>query len=175
MNLSDEDVRDILELVDSLPYDELRVRTAGFSLTLRRTADGTWTQETEVLSPPRVVGGPTGPEAAADVPASTGTPPAPASADGARSRDTAKAVDGRALRAVRTPLLGTFYRAPRPGAPPFVEVGDQVDDSTVVGIVETMKLMNPVHAGVSGTVFEVCLADAQFAEQDTVLMRVAAP
>jgi acetyl-CoA carboxylase biotin carboxyl carrier protein len=74
---------------------------------------------------------------------------------------------------VRSPLPGTFYRAPKPGAPPFVEVGSQVGEETVVAIVETMKMMNPIPAGLRGTVAAIELADAEFAEQDTVLMRIA--
>ncbi|MGA8457854.1 MAG: biotin/lipoyl-containing protein, partial [Streptosporangiaceae bacterium] len=81
---------------------------------------------------------------------------------------------GAGLTDVRAPLLGTFYRAPRPGAPPFVAVGSLVGPDTVVCIIETMKLMNSVTAGVSGTVAEILLANAQFAEQDTVLMRIRA-
>ena len=78
------------------------------------------------------------------------------------------------MREVRAPLLGTFYRAPQPGAPPYVEIGSQVAADTVVAIIETMKLMNPVYAGTAGTVSEICLDDGQFAEQDAVLMRVSA-
>jgi acetyl-CoA carboxylase biotin carboxyl carrier protein len=59
------------------------------------------------------------------------------------------------LHEVRAPLVGTFYRAPQPGAEPFVQVGSRVEETTVVGIVETMKLMNPVLAGVAGTVVEI--------------------
>ena len=80
--------------------------------------------------------------------------------------------DGRELVAVRAPLPGTFYRAPRPGAAPFVEVGSQVDPDTVVGIVETMKLMNSVSAGVDGTVAEICLRNAEFAAHGTTLLRI---
>jgi acetyl-CoA carboxylase biotin carboxyl carrier protein len=78
------------------------------------------------------------------------------------------------VREVRAPLLGTFYRAPQPGAPPYVEIGSQVAVDTVVAIIETMKLMNPVYAGTVGTVSEICLDDGQFAEQGAVLMRVSA-
>ena len=59
-----------------------------------------------------------------------------------------------------------------PGAPPFVEVGSRVEPDTVVAIVETMKLMNSVPAGVGGTVAEILLANAEFAERDAVLMRI---
>ena len=76
--------------------------------------------------------------------------------------------------AVRAPLPGTFYRAPRPGAEPFVEVGSRVSAETVVCIVETMKLMNSVHAGVGGVVAEICLGNAEFAANGATLMRIEA-
>ncbi len=76
--------------------------------------------------------------------------------------------------AVRAPLPGTFYRAPRPGAAPFVEVGSQVGTDTVIGIVETMKLMNSVHAGVAGTVAEFCVANGEFAGHGATLLRIRA-
>ncbi len=74
--------------------------------------------------------------------------------------------------AVHPPLLGTFYRAPKPGAPPFVDVGDRVDEDAVVGIVETMKMMTPVHAGVRGTVVEFRTDNGEFADVDAVLVLV---
>ena len=78
------------------------------------------------------------------------------------------------LVAVRAPLPGTFYRAPRPGAAPFVEVGSRVEADTVIGIVETMKLMNSVHAGVAGVVARFCVANAEFAAQGAELLRIRA-
>jgi acetyl-CoA carboxylase biotin carboxyl carrier protein len=74
------------------------------------------------------------------------------------------------MAAVPAPLPGTFYRAPRPGAAPFVEVGDEVREDTVVAIVETMKLMNSVHAGTRGRVSEICLENAEPVGQGTTLM-----
>ncbi len=76
------------------------------------------------------------------------------------------------LVAVRAPLPGTFYRAPRPGAAPFAEVGSRVGADTVIGIVETMKLMNPVHAGVAGVVAEFCVGNAEFAAHGATLLRI---
>ena len=72
--------------------------------------------------------------------------------------------------AVRAPLPGTFYRAPRPGAAPFVEVGDEVREDTVVAIVETMKLMNSVPAGTRGRVAEIFVENAEPVGQGTILM-----
>ena len=162
MELTNEDVADILALLDSLPYDELDLQTPRFRLTLRR-APGGWTQSTQVL-------------AAAERLATAGTATADEAevvgeADGDGNED--EGLD-EGLVAVRAPLPGTFYRAPRPGAAPFVEVGSRVDADTVIGIVETMKLMNSVHAGVAGVVAGFCVANAEFAAQGAALLRIRA-
>jgi biotin carboxyl carrier protein len=75
--------------------------------------------------------------------------------------------------AIAAPLPGTFYHAPQPGAPPFVAVGDEVGPETVVGIVETMKLMNPVHAGRAGTVAEMIVPNATMVAKGQPLIRLA--
>ena len=160
MSLSNEDVGDILRLLDSSPYDELHLQTHRFALTLRRGRDGGWTQETQSFGQPHLVG--TGSEVAAATPA------------GGNARATAPAQPREGLHEVTSPLIGTFYRAPKPGAPPFVEVGSPVEPETVVGIIESMKMMISVHAGVQGTIAEICLDDAQFAEQGAVLLRIDA-
>jgi acetyl-CoA carboxylase biotin carboxyl carrier protein len=157
VTISHEDVQDILRLLDTLPFNELTLETSHFTLRLQRAADGGWSQETQVPSRP-----------AAAAPAAAGPVPAGAPTAGGTHADAGPGQD------VRAPLPGTFYRAPQPGAPPYVEVGSQVDADTVVAIIETMKLMNPVYAGATGTVSEICLDDGQFAEQDAVLMRVGA-
>ena len=74
--------------------------------------------------------------------------------------------------AIRAPMLGTFYRAQAPGGPPFVEVGERVEPDTVVCLIEVMKMMNPVPAGVAGTIVEVCAENAELVEHDVPLFRV---
>jgi acetyl-CoA carboxylase biotin carboxyl carrier protein len=155
VTLTPDDVADILRLLDSTPYDELHLETSRFSLSLRRDGYG-WTQESRSLDTPYLV------DAAAPVVADEA--PAPVEEP---SRE--------GLVEVTTPILGTFYRSPKPGAPPFVEVGSPVEPETVVGIVETMKMMNSVYAGARGTVAELCRADAEFAEAGSVLLRIAVP
>ena len=152
MSLSPDDVRDVLRVLDSSGLDELHLELADLSLTVRRSGAAGWTAEQQVVRAP-VVEHASAPIAAAEA--------APAQAD-----------VGEGLVAVRPPLLGTFYRAPQPGAPPFVDVGDEVADETVVGVVETMKMMTPVHAGVRGTVVEFRLGNGEFAEADSVLLLV---
>ena len=160
MSLTPEDVQDILNLLDALPVDELDLQTGRFRLTLRRSADGQWTQPG--TKPDESTPEPAAPEAP-DV-----SVPEPAAPEG-----EPPASETAGLAEVRSPLPGTFYRAPKPGASPFVEVGSRVGEDTVVGIIETMKMFNPVPAGTAGLVASIELADAEFAEQDTVLMRIA--
>ncbi|MEG3632537.1 acetyl-CoA carboxylase biotin carboxyl carrier protein [Micromonospora palythoicola] len=78
---------------------------------------------------------------------------------------------GPAARAsVRSPMVGTFYRSPQPGAAPFVAVGDLVRPGQVVGIVEAMKLMNEIAADRPGRVVEILVADGQPVEYDQPLV-----
>lgn len=75
--------------------------------------------------------------------------------------------------AVFAPLAGTFYRAPLPGAPPFVEVGSVVSQGDVVGILEIMKLMNHVTAPCAGVIKEICAGNEEFVEFGHVLAVIA--
>jgi len=83
----------------------------------------------------------------------------------------APATDG-AGHTITAPMPGTFYRAEGPGMDPFVEVGAQVEPDTVVCIIEIMKMMNSVPAGVSGTIVEICAEDAQLVGDGAPLFRV---
>src|SRR5262245_21348401 len=96
----------------------------------------------------------------APLPAEPESPPAPV-----------PSVDG-ALDLVAAPMLGVFYRAPAPGAPPFVEVGTRVEPQTVVCLIEVMKMMNSVPAGVLGTIVEVCAVNAELVENGAPLFQV---
>lgn len=152
--LTPEDVAEIVAILDGSGYATLDIRTARFALKVARSGEG-WTQEWDH-------------SAAAAQPFGSGTvataaPPVAAAPD----------PEGEGIP-VRPPLPGTFYRAPQPGAPPFVEIGDLVEPDTVVGIIETMKLMNPVHAGTAGRIAAILVADAALIDGDAVLMRVVA-
>ena len=74
------------------------------------------------------------------------------------------------MRAIEAPMVGTFYRASAPGAKPFVETGDRVERETVVCIIEVMKLMNSIRAGVSGTVREIRVENGEPVEFRQVLL-----
>jgi acetyl-CoA carboxylase biotin carboxyl carrier protein len=160
VNLTQDDVQEILRLLDASSFEEMHLETERFKLTLRRSGSGGWTQERRTLSVPQSAAVTPAKEVALAAADTT----APATGD-------AGAIDSNAIE-VRTPIVGTFFRAPKPGAAPFVEVGSSVMAETVIGIVETMKLMNSVHAGAAGEVVEIRTADGQFVEQGQVLMRL---
>ncbi len=73
---------------------------------------------------------------------------------------------------VVSPMVGTFYRAPSPESPPFVEVGTRVSEGTTLCIIEAMKLMNELEAEVSGTIAEICVENAEPVEYGQVLFRI---
>jgi len=194
VDLTNDDVADILALLDSLPYDSLDLRTDKFRLTLRRAPGGGWTEESELLAEPTTVtpAAPAAPAASAasaspttsTTPASSTAPitdsPAPLTTSTTPISSTTTpasevnsghgTADG--LVAVVAPLPGTFYRAPRPGAPPFVEVGVAVGPDTVVAIIETMKLMNSVPAGTAGRVARICVENGELAALGATLMLI---
>jgi acetyl-CoA carboxylase biotin carboxyl carrier protein len=159
VDLTNEDVADVLALLDSLPYDSFDLETSRFRLTLRRAAGG-WTEESQVLTEPTVLA------LAPDIVTGLASAAPPSAATQAGE------APGDGLAAVTAPLPGTFYRAPRPGADPFVQVGDTVAADTVVAIVETMKLMNPVHAGTAGRVARIPLDNGDFAPLGITLMLI---
>jgi acetyl-CoA carboxylase biotin carboxyl carrier protein len=156
VDLTPDDLRDVLHAMDSSGLDELHLELADLTVTVRREGAAGWTAEQQVLRSPVL-------HRDTDRDADPAAAPPP-------ERPRAEVPAG--MVAVHPPLLGTFYRAPRPGEPPFVEVGDEIADDTVVGIVETMKMMTPVHAGVRGTVVEFRTGNGEFAEKDAVLLVV---
>ncbi|GIJ31460.1 acetyl-CoA carboxylase biotin carboxyl carrier protein [Micromonospora sediminimaris] len=108
---------------------------------------------------PGVPSGPTGSGVAASAPRPPAEPPAAPPAASPANRTS-----------VRSPMVGTFYRSPQPGAAPFVAVGDQVRPGQVVGIVEAMKLMNEIVADRPGRVVEILAVDGQPVEYDQPLV-----
>ncbi len=166
MSLHHEDVVRILALLDASHFDELRLETAGYKLHLRRSAAATAADEGNgaVASTGMVPQGADAQTAlgAAAPQAASAPPPAPPATGSAA-----------ATVPVKAPMLGTFYGAPQPGAAPFVAIGSTVEPDTVIGIVEVMKLMNAVSAGVAGVVVEIVAKDGTLVEYGEALLRVA--
>ena len=177
MHLRPEDVQDIVSLLDSLSQDEFELRTSELHVTVRRAGREGWTQESRVLSEPNVVATDIARDAKVGAAVTVGADTATVDSAEPTARDTPRrtAQDDPVwpgLMGIRAPLPGTFYRAPKPGADPYVQVGSRVEEDTVVGLLETMKLFNSVHANVRGEVVEFLIDDAEPADQDAVLILV---
>jgi acetyl-CoA carboxylase biotin carboxyl carrier protein len=179
-NLTYEDLLRIVELIKSSEqFSEFRLKIGEIEIELRRRLDGT------------------SPAAARESRAATARESAPAetssteSAHAERERDdaalagapaqgrSAPQIDAGTIAAwpagsivVRAPMVGTFYRAPEPGTPPFVEVGQAVEPDTTVCIIEVMKLMNSIPAGVRGVVARVLVEDGAPVDTDAPLIVV---
>jgi acetyl-CoA carboxylase biotin carboxyl carrier protein len=99
------------------------------------------------------------------------TLPASAAPQPAASVAPAPAVNNK-LYEVKSPIVGTFYRAPAPDAAPFVQVGSHVDSGSVLCIVEAMKLMNEIECDVAGTVAKILVENGQPVEYDQTLFLI---
>jgi acetyl-CoA carboxylase biotin carboxyl carrier protein len=166
MALTDDDVREILRIIDESAVDELQIETEGFSLHVSKGAGAD--AHSGVAATPRAA-----PERAS-APAASASAAASVGARGTAGAPTAEAGADDGLVFVPSPMLGTFYRAESPGAAAFVEVGARVEPDTTVCIIEVMKMMNSVPAGVSGVVAEICAENGQLVEYGEPLFRVTA-
>ena len=160
--LSPEDVAEIVSILDRTPYDRIDIRSNRFSLAVIRSGEG-WVQSWE--GPTAACGSPA--ESSAESPVEKSVPTAQDD-----SESSSADFEDEGVQTVRALLPGTFYRAPQPGAAPFIEVGSNVLPDSVVGIIETMKLMTPVHAGVSGVVDAILVENATVVDAAAALVRV---
>jgi acetyl-CoA carboxylase biotin carboxyl carrier protein len=149
------ELRELLLAVNETDISELTLENEGFKLTMRRGSQpvvvttlaapaATMAEASHAVVAPVAANGP-----------STSLPPADLK-----------------LFEIKSPIVGTFYRAPGPDDAPFVEVGDRIKSGQAICIVEAMKVMNEIEADVSGEVVEILVQNSQPVEFDQVLMRV---
>ena len=151
MELSEDDVLHILKLIDESKFDYFQLEVGELKITVSKG------------DPIPLAGAAAQPAAANSAPAPAPAAPAkPIAAPAAPAAKTAAIPEGMA--AITAPLLGTFYIAPEPGAPPFVKVGQQITEDTTVGLIEVMKVFNSVRATVKGTIVELVAQNGQFVE-----------
>ena len=158
MTLTAADVAEIMRLVEQSKFDELNLEIDGIKLTLRRAVASAKFVPSVTTQPGRL-------DAAADTADTAGA------VGSAAHCEIAAPVDA-SLKDITSPMLGTFYRAPKPGSAPFVEIGSVVHEDSVIAIIEVMKLMNTVRAGAKGVITQILPADETLVEFGEVLMRM---
>ncbi len=171
MSLTHDDVLAILEIIDASPYDEVHIEHGDLKLHVRKRGDGSSLESARGLSRPAEGAAqnraPLQPAAQAHVSSTVPSPREQAPPD-----QTAQPQLAEGLVAVRAPMLGTFYRAPAPGEPPFVEVGDKVAPGDTVCLMEVMKLFNSVQAGIAGTVVKIAVENGSMVEHGQALLLI---
>ena len=140
-----QEILDLVKAWSDSGLESASLEIGDFSLRVSRAADTTGSPVATAPSP--AVAPAEAPAAVPAVPAAPGTP-------------------------VPAPMIGVFYRSPAPGKPPYVEPGAVVEASTTIGLIEVMKLMSPVTAGVAGTLVAFDVADNQQVEFGQTLARV---
>jgi acetyl-CoA carboxylase biotin carboxyl carrier protein len=153
-----EDLENLIEIFNQSGWDELHLEAEGIEIFL--------SNDPAALAP-RQVGGTAAPIGTVAQAASPTLMPA-AAVSVAGPTGHAPIPEGQV--AIRAPNLGTFYRAPKPGAPPYVELGQQIEIITEVCLIEVMKLFTPVQGNVRGIVREIRARDGQMVEFDEVLI-----
>ncbi len=174
MDLTEEDIIQILDLIDKSSFDYFQLRMGDLNLTVSRG-------DIDLSMAPAIVSAAPAPavEAAAPPPAAAPEPTAapepvapPASAAAPEPAAPAPPASTEGLVPVYAPMVGTFYAAPEPSAPPFTEVGARVDEDATVGLIEVMKVFNSIRAGANGVIEQILVQNAQFVEYGQALFLI---
>lgn len=163
--LSYQDLIEVIKLVESSPqFEDFRLKYDGVEIELSKTG------RARNIAPPT----PVQPTAMApnNPPPLATTAPVSAPNPVAQSTVNSKTEISAGLIAVKAPMVGTFYRAPEPGAAPFIDVGTAVTKESVVCILEVMKLMNSLTADIDGVVSEILVADGATVEYGQPLVLI---
>ncbi|HVK38928.1 MAG TPA: acetyl-CoA carboxylase biotin carboxyl carrier protein [Candidatus Kapabacteria bacterium] len=161
----------LLEIFDKSSANDLRIEQDGTSIKLSKVPPRREESATHAMAPfgyPQMQMQMAPPQAAPAAPAAAPTPAAPAES-GAGS---APAADTKKYHEIRSPIVGTFYRASSPDAPVFTEVGAEVSPGQVLCIIEAMKLMNEIECDTYGKVVKVLVENAQPVEYNQVLFLI---
>ncbi|MFN3344727.1 MAG: acetyl-CoA carboxylase biotin carboxyl carrier protein [Chloroherpetonaceae bacterium] len=161
MNL--DDIQRLIKMVDESGLDEMTIEEGEFKLTLKKAAESPATPAVNAMPmmvppyfPPQQAQLPQAPPPVAKP---SEAPPAPVDA-------------GKKYKEIRSPMVGTFYRAPAPDANPYVQVGDTITKGKVLCIIEAMKLMNEIESDVDGKIVKILVENGKPVEYDQVLFLV---
>lgn len=139
-----QDIKQILEMMKESDLAKFELEDQGFRIAVERRVGG---------EPQVIMAAPMPAMASPMMAAPAAAPAAPAAAPAARDEDAG-------LKSITAPIVGTFYRSPTPDADPFVGVGQEVDENTVVCIIEAMKVMNEIKAECRGVVRKILAENA---------------
>lgn len=169
--MTHKEIQDLIKLIDKSKLAEFKLKNGDFEVSIRSQKYFEAKQKEQVTVVQQ-----SAPSAPAQAPVSQ--PAAPAAQNyqpDIQPQEKPKADDGgdsKGLLEIKSPMVGTFYRSASPDKPPYVQVGDKVEESSVVCIVEAMKLFNEIESEVKGKIVKVLVDDASPVEYDQPLFLV---
>jgi acetyl-CoA carboxylase biotin carboxyl carrier protein len=169
--MTHKELQDLIKLVSKSNLTEFKLKKGDLSLSIRTKK---YVKGQSQPGAPSIVHVPAAPPSA-QMPQPAAAPAAPAQAAPAPQVDLPKESSAEGndnLIEVRSPIVGTFYRASSPDKPPFVKVGDKIEVGSVVCIVEAMKLFNEIESEVAGEIVKVLAEDASPVEYDQPLFLI---
>jgi acetyl-CoA carboxylase biotin carboxyl carrier protein len=170
MNL--DDIQKLVKMLDDSGLDEMTIEEGDFKITLKRKSNSA-----QNISLPPSMFMPAAqmlpPSLPTSLPAKSPTnAPAPTASTPLAPPEPEPAPPPKKYKEIRSPMVGTFYRAPSPEANPYVQVGDYITKGKVLCIIEAMKLMNEIESDVEGKIVKIMVENAQPVEYDQVLFLV---
>jgi acetyl-CoA carboxylase biotin carboxyl carrier protein len=170
MNL--DDIQKLVKMLDDSGLDEMTIEEGDFKITLKRKSNSA-----QNISLPPSMFMPAAqmlpPSLPTSLPATSPTnAPAPTASIPLAPPEPEPAPPPKKYKEIRSPMVGTFYRAPSPEANPYVQVGDYITKGKVLCIIEAMKLMNEIESDVEGKIVKIMVENAQPVEYDQVLFLV---
>jgi acetyl-CoA carboxylase biotin carboxyl carrier protein len=156
-----KDIRQLIKLVESSEIGELEIVEEGKKLRISKNSKYS-SNGTMVMNPPMM-------NYSATLPASV---PAAGTAASDQTVTAEEKTSGTDYLEIRSPMVGTFYRAPSPEADPYIEVGNSVESGQTLCIIEAMKLMNEIESEYSGKIAKIMVDNAQPVEFNQVLFLI---
>ena len=166
-NVDLQEVERLLEFMAKHGLEEFEYERSGFRIRLRKPFSQPTGFSRAVSAPDIVVAGSSSAPSSAHTPSAGATPSREASGESARG-------SSEDVHVVKSPIVGTFYGSPSPGASPFVAVGDRVDKGQVICIVEAMKLMNEIESDAAGEIVKCFVTNGQAIEYGQPLFSIKA-
>jgi acetyl-CoA carboxylase biotin carboxyl carrier protein len=170
-NVTADEIKSLIQIFDESEWKELALQVEDFRIFLSRdpnSAGAPWQAPAAAAAPAPAGSAPSPAPAAAAAPAAA--PEAETTAGAAATAESAPVPDNCVV--VKAPNLGIFYRSPKPGSPPYVELGAEVDEESEICLIEVMKLFTPVHAGMRGIIRQVFVEDGEMVDHDQPLFYI---
>jgi len=155
-----KEIRDLIDFISQSELNEVNIETTDFKISVKKSPDISVNSGELMITPPN---------------AQTNAPVANTISETVEIKTDAteeKAGPANNLKEVKSPMIGTFYRAANPESPSFVEPGDRIKPGQTICIIEAMKLFNEIEAEISGTIVEVLVDNATPVEFDQPLFLV---